>query len=123
MNLRNVRDILNAEVLWGEELLDEVEVEYAFASDLMSDVLALTFATPGSLLLTGLTNVQIVRTASMMDMLGVVFVRGKCPDTKALSLAKNMRIPLLLSCKSMFESCGLLYVAGVLPCKILQRRS
>ncbi|MDI3499409.1 MAG: hypothetical protein PWP50_453 [Synergistaceae bacterium] len=121
MNLRNVRDILNAEVLWGEELLDEMEVEYAFASDLMSDVLA--FATPGSFLLTGLTNVQIVRTASMMDMPGVVFVRGKRPGSEALSLAKNMKIPLLLSCKSMFESCGLLFVAGILPCKILQRRS
>lgn len=112
--------LLDAQVLCGQDRLDTPVIS-ACCSDLMSDVLA--FATPGSFLLTGLTNVQIVRTASMMDMPGVVFVRGKCPGSEALSLAKNMRIPLLLSCKSMFESCGLLYVAGVLPCKILQRRS
>jgi len=66
---------IRADVLYGEELLDSIDIEYAYGADLMSDVLA--FARPGSLLLTGLTNIQIIRTAQMLDIPAVVFVRGK----------------------------------------------
>ena len=67
MKLREIKEILNAEVLVSEEAVDSVEVEKAYASDLMSDVLA--FSSPEVLLITGLTNVQIFRTAQMLDML------------------------------------------------------
>ena len=90
MNLRNVRDILNAEVLWGEELLDEVEVEYAFASDLMSDVLA--FARSGCLLITGLTTPQTVRTAFALDIAGILVCRGKQPQPQAVDIARELGI-------------------------------
>ncbi|HOO87381.1 MAG TPA: transcriptional regulator, partial [Synergistales bacterium] len=75
MKLRDIASQIRAEVLSGEELLDDIDIECAYGADLMSDVLA--FARPGSLLLTGLTNIQIVRTAQMLDLPAVVFVRGK----------------------------------------------
>jgi predicted transcriptional regulator len=119
MRLRDVIRFTNAEVLSGEELLDSIDVEYAYGSDLMSDVLA--FARPGSLLLTGLTNVQIMRTAQMLDIPAVVFVRGKRPQDAAISLAYQVKIPVILSRLSMFENCGILYREGLLPCSIPDR--
>lgn len=119
MKLKEVVEMLGAKVLCGEEFLDSITVECAAASDLMSDVLA--FAKPGSLLLTGLTNVQIVRTARMLDMPAIVFVRRKCPPEETISLAKSLGIPLLLSPLSMYESCGILYRAGLLPCMIPEK--
>ena len=77
MKLKEIVSCIGAEILYGQNLLDTVGIEKAYASDLMSDVLA--FAWPGTLLLTGLTNVQIVRTAQMMDIPAIVFVRGKRP--------------------------------------------
>ena len=77
----------------------------------MSDVLA--FCTPGSLLLTGLTNVQIVRTAQMLDIPAIVFVRGKVPLEETVQLAKDNGIPILLTRYSMFEACGVLYEKGM----------
>lgn len=79
----------------------------------MSDVLA--FCTPGSLLLTGLTNVQIVRTAQMLDIYAIVFVRGKVPLEETVQLAKDNGIPILLTRYSMFEACGVLYENGMKP--------
>ncbi|MCF7936943.1 MAG: transcriptional regulator [Synergistales bacterium] len=119
MKLEEIRTTLEADTLCREGLLESVAVEYAYASDLMSDVLA--FARPGSLLLTGLTNLQIVRTAQMMDMPAVVFVRGKQPRQEAVELAEKMGIPLLSTCKSMYEASGLLLMAGILPCEIPRR--
>ena len=77
MILRDLVTLIRAEVLCGEDLLDSIDIECAYGADLMSDVLA--FARPGSLLLTGLTNIQIVRTAQMLDLPSVVFIRGKKP--------------------------------------------
>lgn len=121
MKLSEVVSCIGAEVLFGENLLDVVEIENAYASDLMSDVLA--FAWPGTLLMTGLTNVQIVRTAQMLDIPAVIFVRGKRPQEEAVALAKNVKIPLLLSSMSMYETCGLLYRAGLSPCVIPHREA
>ena len=119
MKLSEVREILNAEVLSGEGALDTLEVEKGYASDLMSDVLA--FASPSVLLLTGLTNVQIFRTAQMMDIPAIVFVRGKRPSDELLELACEAEMPILLTIMSMFEACGRLYVKSISPCSIPRR--
>jgi len=121
MKLRQISDAIEAIVLYGNELLDDIDVDYAYGADLMSDVLA--FANPGSLLLTGLTNVQIVRTSQMLDIPAVIFVRGKRPREETVKLAESLKMPVLLSPKSMFETCGLLYKAGVLPCNIPSREA
>ncbi|MDI9369532.1 MAG: transcriptional regulator [Synergistaceae bacterium] len=119
MILREIASLIRAEVLTGEELLDTLDIECAYGADLMSDVLA--FARPGSLLLTGLTNIQIVRTAQMLDLPSVVFVRGKKPQEPALKLATQIKMPLMLCQMSMFESCGILFQKGILPCHIPNR--
>jgi predicted transcriptional regulator len=80
-------------------------------ADLMSDVLA--FATPGSILLTGLRNAQSVVTAHMAEVKAIVYVRGKVPDEAARKLAEQKGIPLLRTRLSMFEACGRLYQKGL----------
>ena len=110
MKLKEVRDILNAEVLCGEELLD-TEVRSACGSDLMSDVLA--FVKNQAMLLTGLVSPQVVRTAEMMDMSCVVFVRGKQPDENILALARDRDMVVLATKERMYNACGLLYINGL----------
>jgi predicted transcriptional regulator len=80
----------------------------------MSDVLA--FAKPGSLLLTGLTNPQVVRTAEMADLRAICFVRGKKPEKETIEMAESKDIPLLVTPLPMFESCGRLYREGLPGC-------
>jgi xanthine dehydrogenase iron-sulfur cluster and FAD-binding subunit A len=106
--------MINAKILCGVERLAEIEVPRAYASDLMSDVLAL--CSPGAILITGLTNVQIVRTAQMLDIPAVIFVRGKTPMKETVSLADESGISLIVTAMSMFQVCGLLYEKGVKPC-------
>ena len=110
MKLKEVRDILNAEVLCGEELLD-AEVRSACGSDLMSDVLA--FVKNQAMLLTGLVSPQVVRTAEMMDMSCVVFVRGKQPDENILTLARDRDMVVMATKERMYNACGLLYRGGL----------
>ena len=110
MKLKEVRDILHAEVLCGEELLD-IEVRSACGSDLMSDVLA--FVKNQAMLLTGLVSPQVVRTAEMMDMSCVVFVRGKRPDEGILKLARDRDMVVLATGERMYNACGLLYINGL----------
>lgn len=119
MKLSDISGFIDAEILYGAELLEDVEIDYAYGADLMSDVLA--FARPGSLLLTGLTNVQIIRTAQMLDIPAVIFVRGKQPQKEAIKLASELGMPVLLCHKSMFETCGILFREGILPCTIPAR--
>ena len=109
MTLREIIKILNASVYLGEERLDE-EVETAFASDLMSDVLTLK-ETP--MLVTGLCNVQTIRTCDMATLDIVVFVRNKKPTEDMVELAEENGMVLLATAYSMFKTCGLLYEAGV----------
>ncbi len=118
MKLRQVVDILGAQVLCCPEKVDEIEIPYGYACDLMSDVLA--FCSPGAMLLTGLTNVQIVRTAQMLDLPAIAFVRGKVPPAETLSLAEMNGIVMLYSSGSMYESCGILYQNGLCGCVIRQ---
>lgn len=89
-------------------------VEMACGADLMSDVLAFTHA--GTLLLTGLTNPQVVRTAEMAGIQAVVFVRGKYPPPETVALAEEKGIPLLASRYTMYETCGRLYQTGLPGC-------
>lgn len=110
MRLREVRQLLEAEVVCGEQLMD-TEIERAGASDLMSDVLA--FGKPGLLLVTGLSNTQSVRTASIIGAKAIVYVRGKKPDQEGTELAIRKGIPLLSTKHLMFRTCGLLFANGV----------
>ena len=110
MKLSEIKEILEAEVLAGEEMMN-TEVDSAFGSDLMSDVLA--FVDDRVLLLTGLVNPQVVRTAEMMDISAIVFVRGKKPDENVAALANAKDIVLLSTEHTMYVACGRLYKAGL----------
>ncbi len=110
MNIREVCTILEAEVISGQEHLDTA-VHNACGSDMMSDVLA--FVKDQSVLLTGLVNTQVVRTADMMDMVCIVFVRGKVPNQEIVELANDRGIVLMKTPMRMFTACGLLYEAGL----------
>ncbi|WHH59215.1 hypothetical protein [Petroclostridium sp. X23] len=110
MRLSQVREILNAQVLTGDEYLD-MEVKSACGCDLMSDVLA--FVKDQGLLLTGLVNPQVVRTAEMMDIRVIIFVRGKAPEGEMLKLAKDKEMVLFTTAYPLYTACGLLYSAGL----------
>ncbi len=110
MNLCEVKDILDAEVLAGEEFLD-MEVISACGSDLMSDVLA--FVKDRALLLTGLVNPQVVRTAEMMDIRAIIFVRGKMPAEEMITLAREKDMILLTTKHPLYIACGRLYGNGL----------
>ncbi|MEW6365815.1 MAG: hypothetical protein AB1714_14395 [Acidobacteriota bacterium] len=107
MTLADVRDILRAEILWANDLT--TVVESVGAADLMSDVLALS--RPGMLLLSGLLSVQTIRTAAVADLIGVVFVRGKIPDSQIVRAAEEAGVPIMSTAFTMFEASGLLYCA------------
>ena len=111
MTLREIVKLLNASVYLGEERLDE-EVEKGFASDLMSDVLTLK-ETP--MLITGLCNVQTIRTCDMATLDIVIFVRNKKPTPDMIELAEDNDMVLLATSYSMFKTVGLLYEAGIQP--------
>jgi len=110
MQLRELRDILKASVYTGEEHLDR-EVHAVCGSDLMSDVLA--FVKNQSVLLTGLVNPQVIRTAEMMDMCCVVILRGKTPDEQLVKLAEDKEIVLMMTKCAMYAACGKLYSNGL----------
>jgi len=111
MTLAEVKKILDADVIVGEDKL-QTEVRTGFAADLMSDVLA--YVKEGSILLTGLTNPLVIRTADTLDLSAIIFVRGKRPAPDAVKLAEEKKIPLLATRYIMFESCGRLYAAGMI---------
>lgn len=113
MTLDDVRTLLEAEVIVGSGL-DQIAVDVGCGADLMSDVLA--FTKTGALLLTGLTNAQVVRTCEMADVVGICFVRGKQPPEETVNLAASNGLPLLATELPMFESCGRLYRHGVKGC-------
>ena len=110
MKIREIQELLGAEVLCLEDQLD-VDVHSACGSDMMSDVLA--YVKDQAVLLTGLVNSQVIRTAQMMDMVCVVFVRSKRPTPEMIEIAKESSIVLLASTKRMYEACGTLYLNGL----------
>ena len=110
MKISQIQELLNAEIICGEDQLDR-DVHSACGSDMMSDVLA--YVKDQAVLLTGLVNPQVVRTAEMMDMVCVVFVRSKVPTEEMITLAKEHGMVLLKTRKRMYEACGKLYAAGL----------
>jgi predicted transcriptional regulator len=92
----------------------QMDIKMALGADLMSDVLSYNHA--GAILLTGLTNPQVVRTAEMSGIQAIVFVRGKYPPPETIALAQDKGIPLLTSHYTMFETCGKLFSAGLPGC-------
>ena len=111
MKISEIQTLLNADVVCGENMLDN-EVYSACGSDMMSDVLA--YVKDQAVLLTGLGNPQVVRTAEMMDMVCIVFVRSKCPTEEMVTLAKEHGMVLLKTSKRMYEACGKLYASGLI---------
>ena len=110
MKLSKVCELLDAKVLCCEEELER-DVKSACGSDMMSDVLA--FVKDQSILLTGLLNPQTVRTAQMMDMKCIVFVRGKHPDASTVALAESNGIMVMKTDYRMYTACGILYMNGL----------
>ena len=109
MTISRIIEVLEARLLTkGADCTREVHT--ACGSDMMSDVLA--YVKDQAVLLTGLNNPQVVRTADMMDMICIVFVRGKMPDDMLLALAEERGIAVLATDKTMFTACGLLYSEG-----------
>jgi predicted transcriptional regulator len=115
MNLKDIVNILDGEVLNPEADLD-TEVPCAFASDLISDILMCT--KEPTLLLTGLTNNQVIRLSDMIDIIAIIFVRGKRPLDEIVDMAKERNLPLICTNLTMYRSSGLLYNAGLRSCKI-----
>ena len=110
MTFSQIIQILNAELLTPDADCTR-EVHAACGSDMMSDVLA--YVKDQAVLLTGLNNPQVVRTADMMDMVCIVFVRGKRPDEMILRLANAREIAVMTTDMTMFTACGLLYEQGL----------
>ena len=110
MKISTMKELLSAEVLCCEENVDK-HVYSACGCDLMSDVLA--YVKDQSVLLTGLVNPQVIRTAIMLDMVCVVFVRSKTPTEEILKLARESGIVVMSTNKTLYESCGIIYSNGV----------
>ena len=114
MKLKEIVRILDAEILCTVKDESHLDITMVGGADLMSDVLA--FVKPGTLLLTGLTTLQVVYTAESAGISVVCFVRGKKPQEEIIGLAKEKEIVLLTTKISMFEGCGKLYKNGLIGC-------
>ncbi len=110
MNLNQVIELVGGTPLTSEADLN-INIQGGYGADLMSDVLAAS--QPNAVLLTGLTNPQVVRTAQMADFRAIIFVRGKQPQAETLELAEQENMPLISSPLGMFELCGRLHKAGL----------
>jgi predicted transcriptional regulator len=110
LTLMEVQKILNAEALFGQDMMHK-KVSSACGSDLMSDVLA--FVKEETLLLTGLTNIHVIRTAELLDVTAIVFVRGKYPTQDIIDMAVERSIVLFSTDDTLFTACGKLYQAGL----------
>ena len=110
MKIKELISIVDGEIVYGEDFVEN-DVFSACGSDMMSDVLA--YVKDQAVLLTGLVNSQVIRTAAMMDMVCVVFVRSKVPTPEMIELAEESSIALLASGKRMYEACGTLYYHGL----------
>ncbi|ADL12073.1 DRTGG domain-containing protein [Acetohalobium arabaticum] len=110
MKLKDIKEAIDAEIVYGDTKLD-LDIVTACGADLMSDVL--TFTEENTLLLTGLTKPQVIRTADMLNLAAIVFVRGKNPNKETIKLAQKNNIALLSTDYSLYKACGLLYRAGL----------
>ena len=110
MTIRQAAKVVNGSFVCHEDIADK-EVKTACGSDMMSDVMA--FYHDGGILLTGLMNIQVIRTASLMDIDCVCFVRGKEPNEEMLQLAQEDNIVVIKTDYPMFRACGELFGAGI----------
>ncbi|ACB83690.1 DRTGG domain-containing protein [Natranaerobius thermophilus] len=110
MKISQIKKILQADILTGKE---ENSVEVAFGTDLMSDVLAFFGESDNTLLLTGLTNLQVIRTAELLDINAIIFVRGKEPKDELIKEAEECGITLLSTDYTLYEASGLLFTHGL----------
>ena len=117
MKLSDVLSSIEGKIISKDVDLN-MDIQMGCGADLMSDVLSFTHE--GTLLLTGLTNPQVVRTAEVAGINAIVFVRGKVPPEETVALAEERGIPLLASKYTMFETCGRLYKAGLPSCGLFE---
>ena len=113
MKLSEIQRILDAEVLVGHEWLDEIDAQKACGADLMSDVLA--SVQHNSLLLTGLCSLQVIRTAEMIEVSTIVFVRGKRPETDVIKMGNELNMVIMTTPLTLYHACGKLYESGLRP--------
>ncbi|MBN1354904.1 hypothetical protein JXA40_01405 [bacterium] len=114
MLIREIIELLEAEILVNQAAADR-EIQFVHASDLISEVLA--SCSRGALWLTGLLDHQIINTAELFDLSGVIFVGNRRPDERILEAAREEGIPVMITRLTMFETCGLLYSKGLLAAK------
>jgi hypothetical protein len=112
MNIKEIVKLLNAKKHYIPDG-DDLEISFGSASDLMSDVLAYLPGGTGTLLITGLLTVQVIRTATLMDISAVVFTRGKIPTKEIIEAAKKSNIAILSTNLTKYATCGLLYSTGL----------
>ena len=117
MNLKTLFAAAQAQILWADPAHEAADALHVVAADLMSDVLA--FAKDGCILLTGMVNQHVIRTAEMLDVLCITFVRGKKPTDDIIDLAKQTGVTLLCCDHTLYEACGKLYQKGLPPCQRL----
>lgn len=113
MLLREIQQLLQAQVLTGSELLER-PIQECYGSDMMSEVLA--YCQRDALLCTSLTNMQVVRTADMTELGAIVFVRNKRPGAEVIAAAENNNLPLLITELTLWQSCECLLRAGLTSC-------
>lgn len=114
MKFCDVPILLEGEILFDASAGNDV-IDKAYAADLLSDVLALT--EERTTLITGTISPQVIRVAEILNVIAIIFVRGKRPSQEIIDYAQRLDIPMLTTRKTMFETCGLLYANGVRPCK------
>ena len=112
MRLGKIKECLNCQLIFPADEADaDIDIQFAYASDLMSDILV--SVKPGAILLTGLTNYQVIRTGKVAASSAIVFVRGKKPSGEIIKLAEQYEIPILATELSMFDACGILFSRGM----------
>jgi predicted transcriptional regulator len=114
LKIRQIKEILDAQIYCGQDML-EIDINSACGSDLMSDLLA--FVKDSCVLLTGQNNPQVIKTAEMLDVECIVFVRGKKPLDSVCKLADEVGIAILQTEKTLYAACGQLYEKGLKPCE------
>ena len=114
MTISQIQKLLEATLI-SHHGAGSIDIKFVKASDLMSDVLAFSqpFSDRNTLLITGLTNKQVIRTCEIAGIGAILFVRGKIPSNETIQLARQCAIPLLATKWKMFEACGVLYTKGM----------
>jgi predicted transcriptional regulator len=111
MKLSDIKKFLKCQLVSSSDFDADIDIQFAYASDLMSDILVAV--KPGALLLTGLTNNQVIRTSKVAATSAIVFVRNKKPTAEIIKLADQYNIPILATKLSMFDACGILFANGI----------